>query len=575
MSNLGVTLFWCCVQITLVTTTGAIACLLLRGCQPRVRGRLLQITFVVTLALSALAFSPWPRWDTGTAARGRAAHVVESHVQMDAVDEQAIVTGAPAATAPAAAGESVSPVQHWIDSVWGALQDLNNLSALRLLTLIVLSGLLIGCCRCLAGVTAVRRIVRSASPVRDEALLALLEQLRVELACQRFVDVRETDQLSTAATIGWRTPLILLPADWRRWSGEERRAVLAHELAHIVRQDFAGLVVAQISSVLHFYHPLMHWLVARLRLEQELVADAMAACVAGGRAGYLAVLATMALRVEDQPMGWPARSFLPTRGTFLRRIEMLRDSREATGRMRAGLATGALAAVVVIGVLASGLRSQDAKPRDEQAEEAATPLEKSRNNLKTLGLAMRGYHEEHGHFPPAVVAGENGQTHSWRVALLPFLGLQDLYDQYQLDEPWDSEANMNVLEQIPDVYRAPQDDAESSNASYFVFAGEGTPFSGDEGVRIRDFRDGTSNTILIVEFKKATPWTKPEDIAYPPDPDNPPEIAGWYDDRLMATLADGSARGFPIQMNEEVSHALIEISDGNRIDWSEIPNLTR
>ena len=71
----------------------------------------------------------------------------------------------------------------------------------------------------------------------------------------------------------------------------------------------------------------------------------MAARAMGGRAGYLTVLATMALRMDEQPMGWPARSFLPTRGTFLRRIEMLRDSRETTGRTRGMLATAALAAL--------------------------------------------------------------------------------------------------------------------------------------------------------------------------------------------------------------------------------------
>ena len=40
---------------------------------------------------------------------------------------------------------------------------------------------------------------------------------------------------SAAAAAGWLRPFVLLPRDWRSWSGVERRAVLAHEMAHIGR----------------------------------------------------------------------------------------------------------------------------------------------------------------------------------------------------------------------------------------------------------------------------------------------------------------------------------------------------
>ena len=53
--------------------------------------------------------------------------------------------------------------------------------------------------------------------------------------------------------------------------------MLAHELAHVVRGDFLTGLIAQFSVALHFYHPLAHWLAKRLRLEQELAADAWGA----------------------------------------------------------------------------------------------------------------------------------------------------------------------------------------------------------------------------------------------------------------------------------------------------------
>ena len=84
---------------------------------------------------------------------------------------------------------------------------------------------------------------------------------------------------------------------------------------------------------LHFYHPLLHWLMSRLRLEQELAADAAAASVSGGQRQYLLTIAELALRRQDRPLFWPARTFLPTRTTFLRRIAMLRDSKVRFDRL--------------------------------------------------------------------------------------------------------------------------------------------------------------------------------------------------------------------------------------------------
>src|SRR5260370_27069838 len=69
-----------------------------------------------------------------------------------------------------------------------------------------------------------------------------------------------------------------------------------------------------------------------------------------------------------------------------------------------------------------------------------------RANLTQISLALRAYHEAHGSFPPAYVLGPSGERyHSWRVLLLPFLGQDELYRQYRLDEPLDSEHNQALV----------------------------------------------------------------------------------------------------------------------------------
>jgi beta-lactamase regulating signal transducer with metallopeptidase domain len=190
-------------------------------------------------------------------------------------------------------------------------------------------GILLGLLRFIGGLFSVRNYRRASRPLESAELLELVDCLRAELDLTRTVELRESDHLATAATVGWTRPVVLLPRSWREWTPAQRRAVLAHELAHVARGDYLACVLAQLSVAIHFYHPLVHWLAARLRLEQELAADATAASLSGGRKIYLQSLAELALHTTERSLGWPAHPFLPTQGTFLRRIEMLRDSKLA------------------------------------------------------------------------------------------------------------------------------------------------------------------------------------------------------------------------------------------------------
>ena len=153
------------------------------------------------------------------------------------------------------------------------------------------TSMLAGFARLGVGLLAVGRLRSRSRPLADVALLEEIEVLRAELSCTTAVDVRESSELETPATLGWRKPLVLLPFDWRDWNPDELRAVLAHELAHVVRDDFITGLDRALSVALHFYHPLAHWLAKRLRLEQELAADAWGAALSGGSPNYLKTLA--------------------------------------------------------------------------------------------------------------------------------------------------------------------------------------------------------------------------------------------------------------------------------------------
>jgi hypothetical protein len=160
-------------------------------------------------------------------------------------------------------------------------------------------------------------------------------------------------------------------------------------------------------------------------------------------------------------------------------------------------------------------------PAVQQARAAARRTQ-SQNNLRNLALACLNFHDVMGRFPAAYSQSEDKEPLlSWRVHILPFIEQQNLYEQFHMDEPWDSPHNLALLEQMPATYRGPNSQAPPGYTVYLGVTGEGAPFgtpqrtgegSAASGYRLSEFLDGTSNTMMGVEVSDelAVPWTKPD-----------------------------------------------------------------
>ncbi len=138
-------------------------------------------------------------------------------------------------------------------------------------------------------------------------------------------------------------------------------------------------------------------------------------------------------------------------------------------------------------------------------------------NLKQIGLALHNYHDKFGCFPPAFIADEDGRPmHSWRVLILPFLGQAPLYNQYSFDEPWDGPNNSKLADTILPIYNCPEGDHGASNSSttnYVAIVGGETAWPDSGPTAFRDIRDGTSNTLLVVEVANSgIHWMEPRDL---------------------------------------------------------------
>jgi hypothetical protein len=202
-----------------------------------------------------------------------------------------------------------------------------------------------------------------------------------------------------------------------------------------------------------------------------------------------------------------------------------------------------------------------------QAARAAARRVESSNNLKMMGLGMHSFADVHrGRLPAAIVDADGTPLLSWRVAILPFIDESALYEEFHLDEPWDSPHNIQLLGRMPRIFERPGEALEPGMTCYVAPAGPGMIFDEPEevtqgkvftvGRNFSDIPDGTSRTVMALELPAgdAVPWAKPVD--WTGDPGAFLEGLGQSRNGLFLVLmADGSVRAVSADVDPDVIRA--------------------
>lgn len=180
---------------------------------------------------------------------------------------------------------------------------------------------------------------------------------------------------------------------------------------------------------------------------------------------------------------------------------------------------------------------------------------KSAENLDKIITALNKHAREKGTYPTqSIVDNRLGRPLlSWRVAILPYLGLENFYQEFKLNEPWDSPHNLALLPHIPAVYVSPERCDDKTN--YLCPYGPGTAFEGIRGKDPLSFADGADMTLVVLEADDAAavPWTKPQDLA--------------VDDAMRSRLGNLRGEGFLMAFgNGYVAMIHNKVSDG-QLSW--------
>jgi beta-lactamase regulating signal transducer with metallopeptidase domain len=329
---------------------GGVLALLLAGVLPLLRRHRAEVRYAVsagalaTLVLAVgLTFNFYYQSQPATTAQWVAASPVAGNAVL-----AADATAATNLAAPAAASQLAPLV--WLQANARNLEPyLPVVVGVWLLGLLLMSGRLAG------GLVYTNRLRRAGTQALGAEWQQRLAALARRAGVRQPVALLESARVAGPLVLGHLRPAILLPLGAvAGLSPALLEALLAHELAHIVRRDYLLNLGLAVVEVLFFYHPAVWFMAGCLRAERENCCDDQAAALCGGdRLRVARALAALA-ELEAAPATAPRLALAATgtggRGSLLARVRRLALGRPQAPTLGEGLLALLLGVVGVAGL---------------------------------------------------------------------------------------------------------------------------------------------------------------------------------------------------------------------------------
>ncbi|GEM_PF-3674851 len=164
----------------------------------------------------------------------------------------------------------------------------------HIIVLIWTIGIILYLLKIVFGFVYVEHIKKHNTIQIQDSFIENFNRLRDKIGVNKYVRFLESASVNVPMVIGHFKPVLLIPAGMLSGlSYSHIEAIIAHELAHVYRNDFiVNLFVAIIES-LFFFHPLMWWMTTILEDEREKCCDDIAISVTGDKLLYAKALASV------------------------------------------------------------------------------------------------------------------------------------------------------------------------------------------------------------------------------------------------------------------------------------------
>jgi HEAT repeat protein len=197
-------------------------------------------------------------------------------------------------------------------------------------------------------------------PVLDPAVRAQLDQLCDEADRDRPVQLTTADGLRSPVALGW-SEICIPAAVLTELDDAQRRSVLAHELAHLQRQDPLWLLVGVALEQVLFFQPLNRLARRNMQEVAEYLCDDWAAVRDGSGLPIARGLASVARWLDGEERAVPLAGMAETPSLLVARVQRLLDQGGLSLEPRRSWHLWALAlAMVLTVVLVPGVRAAPA-----------------------------------------------------------------------------------------------------------------------------------------------------------------------------------------------------------------------
>lgn len=184
-----------------------------------------------------------------------------------------------------------------------------------------------------------------------------LRELEQQLDLRRVVQYFLSYRVDSPMAFGWLRPVVLFPAGlFKSLEDTQIYAILAHELAHVKRNDFLANLLQRLLLTLFFYHPGLWWMSARIEEEREHSCDDLAVRMTKQPIGYAKTLLHLTetqMNKSSVAMGYQGAN-PSNRKSFKARITRLLSNSLTKASFSEGITTASiLGLTLVIAIIAS------------------------------------------------------------------------------------------------------------------------------------------------------------------------------------------------------------------------------
>ena len=311
---------------------------------------------------------------------------------------------------------SSAPGVSYIQEERGWLHELKSLYFERYHSILVgiwLLGIALFSLHQLGGYFYTNRLKKHGLATPPDRISQLFAELLQQTRVKRNVELMESFLIKAPVVIGTFKPMVLLPVGLAAGlTIAEIEAILAHEIAHIRRNDFLVNILQSCVEVVFFFHPAIWIIGSSIRSERENCCDDLAVAVNGNRIGLARALAQVEAWRQHNADGTFALGFSGQKNSLLNRIKRIINNKHMkTQEIKPGYLLGNLLVIGLIaglglttltssrsidyytsgdaadGVLALSQKPQDTLKTKEKSTEAAKDKAKNKEKAKSKDKA--------------------------------------------------------------------------------------------------------------------------------------------------------------------------------------------